>query len=965
MNLTMAEGRLRVIGVPPCGPGLKNAVKRWIGEATVVTALDDAKLYSLKNLLPQELDIDFAPMGDLVGRFLTMVGEPIARLCPRSQLEAIADLACKDLPGDSQLARSARFSGTSTLIVERLGELRDWGISSERLLTVLGDATPRLSGKLESLAAVDEAVRRVLDETNRQFAADRVARSLDIHATGSVPIRRVVAAIGDNEKPIYERWLKWITGFGIEVIVLVDVVDGSDGLFGPSRRCAERLGCTIEMDKTSATWVSALFTSEVAKSAPTIMIVSTADPLSEAEWAVRGCIERTQDGVLPHRLCIFARDSETYAPLLLSSASRLGLALSANITAPLLTNGFATLTLQTLEVLSGDDVRALGRLAHSSYLRTGLKQNEDLRAATKAAFAHIDRQWEAMAEWAADQGEELEWMRHALRWREHSLNSRTTLSGWLHRLRDLVGGTQMIDLAADGESRTRARDVRAQTVLQRSISDHAYVYDRGSRPEMGLASFVRLAREIWENETVVIDGAPLGVRLVSNTASLTEFDTLFVVGMLEGTLPRRRAEDPILFDDDRAELGRLLGSAYCLPDSHDTASRERDEFARICSAASNRLVFSYPQTDDQRDNVKAFYLEELARACAATTDTVDRPRSEIVPLASECRSAPDVAIRAALDGPRRRPERPLLRTDAARTAARPTFEHGVAPEELARALVCPFQSTVRYRLKVRTPARRRLMRSLRDLPALAKLVINANRDSAHEQMEKAIDDYLQEMYPEFETWELAMLGAAARRLAGEWVDREFRSRELWAEDGEKTWTDVSLDEHGLKNEVTVSGTKVKLKGRVPSLTLRRSISIMRFFDSGAPDLAETTDLPPDNEDAFLYGLYLMTQMHLPPRNPAVEVDGMDGKRVLAGFKDISSRTKKEPMAGLNVVRISDSRDMFFTSVMNRLRESVDVLKTADMKARPGSHCEPCPYGELCRVSGVFGEINDPFGEDKG
>src|SRR5690349_3073713 len=109
----MADGRLRVIGVPPSGSGLRKALSRLIKDGTVVTALDDSKLGALKRMLPTDADIDLAPIGELVGRFLTMQGEPIARLCPKSQLLATVDLVCRELPSDSPIAASSRFRGTA------------------------------------------------------------------------------------------------------------------------------------------------------------------------------------------------------------------------------------------------------------------------------------------------------------------------------------------------------------------------------------------------------------------------------------------------------------------------------------------------------------------------------------------------------------------------------------------------------------------------------------------------------------------------------------------------------------------------------------------------------------------------------------------------------------------------------------------------------------------------------------
>ena len=954
----MAEGRLRVVGVPPSGPGLRRALAKLVEREAVVTALDDTKLYALQRLVPSEREAEFAPIGDLVGRFLTMMGEPIARLCPRGQLRATVDLTCRDLPSDSPLAASSRFRGTADLIVERLGEFRDWQITSNQLAAAAHDAQPQLAEKLLTLASIEDSVRAVLDETNRQFAADRVTRCLELTQDRTVPIKQVVAAVGRTEKPLYEAWLRWLTGFGIEVVVLVDHIAGSS-VFGSSQRVADRFGAPIEPSEPGS-WCKALFSEDAAKDPPTITIMDCADPLSESEWAVRTCLAAVESGVMPHKIGVFARGSEQYAPLLQSAGDRLGLPISSNLTVPLLTNGFASVVLRSLEALAGDDVRSLARLAHSSYLRTGLTRDNELLQAARTAYTSGPEQWSHLAAWARSQGEELEWLRTMLVWREAAMGSRANLSGWLLRLRELVGASQMSD-ASVGRSDTRDRDVRAQTVLQRSISDLAYIYDRSQRPELSLATFAQLARETWEDAMMVVDGKPNGVGVVSNTAALTEYDLLVVVGMLEGTLPRRRSEDPLLFDDDRAMLSRLLGLTSPLPDSRSDSVAERDEFVRICSAASSGLVFSYPQTDDNRDNVPAFYLEETKRACPHID--VHKPRSQFVPPAGEARTASDVTLRAALDGHRKPLEPPLLTTDRARAAVRPVFEAGVAPEELARALVCPFQSSSRFRLRIVAPARRRLMRSLRDLPAQADLVTSTDRETARAAFTRAIDTYLEEVYTEFEPWEIAMLRAAARRMADEWVDREFRARDLWQEEGETTYTDVSLDEHGLKNELKVGERRLKLRGKATSLKQRQGYSVLSFFDSSTPSLAESTDVNEDNEDAFLYGLYLMSQLHLAPRNPTVEVDGMDGKRVLAGFGSVRSSLPHDPKSGLEVVRVSDSRDVYFQNVMARLRQAVAVLDQADMRAVPGKHCEPCPYGELCRVSSVFGEVDSPFSED--
>jgi hypothetical protein len=252
------------------------------------------------------------------------------------------------------------------------------------------------------------------------------------------------------------------------------------------------------------------------------------------------------------------------------------------------------------------------------------------------------------------------------------------------------------------------------------------------------------------------------------------------------------------------------------------------------------------------------------------------------------------------------------------------------------------------------------MRSLRDLPADARLAILKEPEKARLQIDIEIEKYLQSMYSELDGWELSMLRAAATRMADEWIEREFRARELWGRAGEQTHTSVKLGEHGLRNDPRVGGRTVRLEGDATSMTTTDEYTVLRFFDSSTPDLREVQDLPEDNEAAFLYGLYLLAQYHLDQHNPMVEIDGMDGERVLAGFPPSVDDMQRSPGEGFNVHRVADRPVVFFKNLKDRLRVAVETLDSAEMQARPGRHCESCSYGELCRVSSDFGEVGDPF-----
>lgn len=954
----MSDGRIRAIGVPPSGPGLARALAQVAVEGSVVTSLDDARLATLKALVPAERELEFAPIGSLVSRFLTMIGEPVRVLCPRGQLQATIDIVCRDLPIDSPFAESSRFAGTAGLIRERLGELRDWCISPDELALATTNSSGTLQQKLDSLAEIDRKVRAILDETNRCFVSDQIERCLDIPPQMRVPIKRLVVDAGSVEKPIYERWLQWVSRLGTEVVVLVDEPIGDGRLFAASRRVCERLGVQSEPSTRETPWYAALFTYEKTDRSPSIEIVSAPDPLYESEWIVRGCLKLLTEGHLPHQIAVFARDSESYAPLLQSAADRLGLPMSAGLTVPLLSNGFACLILDILEALSGNDVRAIARIAHSSYIGASPTVHAAVTKASREAYASGHGQWEAIHKWADAQTEEYQWLVRLLRWRDSAAGSRGSLTTWWMRLRELVEGTKIIDLAADGSAFTKPRDTNAQQVLQRSIKDCCFIYDRTGRPELALGSFVELARSLWKEETVYVSGKTNGINLISTTQALAKYRCVFVAGMLEGTLPRRLAEDPILFDTERRAIADLLGRNVRLPSSVDRASAERDEFVRICASASDRIVFSFPETDDNRDNVPAFYLDEIQRACPTKNSKTLHTRSQIVPNQDACLSEVDRKIRTALDGPRSQRLSPELSSDAARATIRPDFEAGITPEHVSLAVTCEFHAVMRHALRLFPPMRRRLMRSLRDLPSVAGLATTKDQDEARKILRGAVDSYMQDAYTELEPWESSMLRAAGERLAEEWADREFRSREVWSVPEEETWVGVSLGERGLRHEVKIDGKTIRLRGEASSLTQRPTYTVMRFFDGSAPNLRDSSEYEDDKEAQFLYGLYLMSQVHIGPRNPAVEIDGMNGKRILAGFDGGAAKAKRDPKHGLEVQCVAESRDLFFQQIKERLRDAVHLIDAARMRAIPGRHCNGCPYGEVCRVSSEFGESFD-------
>ncbi len=88
------------------------------------------------------------------------------------------------------------------------------------------------------------------------------------------------------------------------------------------------------------------------------------------------------------------------------------------------------------------------------------------------------------------------------------------------------------------------------------------------------------------------------------------FDVVLVPGLAERMFPRKIAEDPLLLDEDRAQLSLLL------PTQTERIARERLYLRLAAGAARRKIIFSYPSVDLQkgRSKVPSFYLLEVARA---------------------------------------------------------------------------------------------------------------------------------------------------------------------------------------------------------------------------------------------------------------------------------------------------------------------------------------------------------------
>jgi len=98
-----------------------------------------------------------------------------------------------------------------------------------------------------------------------------------------------------------------------------------------------------------------------------------------------------------------------------------------------------------------------------------------------------------------------------------------------------------------------------------------------------------------------------------------EFAAVFLPGLAEGLFPQRSFEDPLLLDQFRRELTKLL------PTRDDRVEQERLRLQMAVGAARDRLIASYPRMDtaEGRPRVPSFYALELPRAIEGRLPMLD------------------------------------------------------------------------------------------------------------------------------------------------------------------------------------------------------------------------------------------------------------------------------------------------------------------------------------------------------
>ncbi len=353
---------------------------------------------------------------------------------------------------------------------------------------------------------------------------------------------------------------------------------------------------------------------------PVAHLVIAPDPQQEIRWVLRHLLRAAQEGVPLHRMAVLYRQATPYAALVQEELSLAGVPMAGPGNVPLAETA-AGRTLLGLVRLVGSD---LPRNALMAWL-TGcpiVPQGGHRRSIQPSRWDAISRQagvigglaqWEqrlgrhaAELERLAEESLEREEVTEAraVRMREEAASTRaflTFVTGLADRLRAPPDGSGWSEFAHWAQDLMTAYLDRA-TASSHEAEEVALHRIEETLEEMRTLDEVE-PRPCFEGFRVALDEAlatPLGHLGQTGrgvfvaplaTALGMSFGLVCVVGMVEGAVPSRHADDPLLPDRERQRAG---GPATGIP---LRGMRDADERYRYLAAlaAGDRCVISFPR----------------------------------------------------------------------------------------------------------------------------------------------------------------------------------------------------------------------------------------------------------------------------------------------------------------------------------------------------------------------------------
>ena len=983
----MKSGKLEVVQAVPGSMTLSRLVNRFgKNDYGIVTALNDRLLNSLKKSFDADSLVDVKSFGDVVRQVYFQTGIGTHRLASSRQTLSAIGLVCRHLPSESPFDSVADFPGFHESVATLLKELEHYGIFASNLRELAGQVDADLGEKLVSLAYIAEEIAVLAEKANSMSVSAMMHQSMQNYLELDGQEMRLLVFAESEFHPLALEWLQWLVKEGADVQIIYDRHATNGKIFELATRSINALGLEAKTPGEGNLLTNRLFCDGasgafVGSELEWVEVHKSGDLLSECEWAVRKCLELGNQA----KIAIFCRSIERYGPILKATSDQFDLPLEIRQRGPLLTNGFIKFVTLVLRCFASNDVRQLHKPLGMSYVGSG----KDPRI--EEAHSYSNNQWGRLRELVADNVENFELgdlsgtlfgqstdpeqidpllngngdgsqsdfltsvIRHLLLSREDAIRQDRTPVDWHAWLRNFIETSPVFPKIP--ESPTHERDQRAFTSMLSHLGQDAVVWRAAECEPISFRQWLDHSLKILEHATVSQPSGGVdrefGIKVVNEPAELYDVDYLLVLGMLEGTFPRRRSEEPILSDAERATLSEKLGGPQLL-NSFDEAKGERDLFYRVCCAAQKGLYLSYPASieDAESESVPAFYLEEVQVAVPSATTHIHL-RRDLYPADTELLHPRDFKLKQS--------------SEASFLPAQPnTVTHSkdlvkinlpsLRPHEIKSVLQCGFRATAERifpRPEFQSDSWARLMRLVRT----SALFTVKTPEEARQDFARCLEEFLDYLRPKVPGWEFDMIVHGAEKLIPQLIDREFRARKLWKREGGVTQRLVTF------GDPMLSGYRSPVEETVPAITELNGVRTIHLFRMRAPSARNVRNEDKDNHSLALLGEYspylLAAWTH--GMTPRVEVEGLGSQRTLIVFAGDGGRPPQGD--GLEVINLSKidgslgELQVEFRAVAQKLKENLPAM---ELKASPGDYCNFCNYADICRRSKMAPEEDDLF-----
>jgi ATP-dependent helicase/nuclease subunit B len=684
------------------------------------------------------------PFGDLVKFLAGGDGGKDGIIRRTFQRIALADIFAREIGPEDYFGRMRGVPGFIGALAEAIRELKLSGIMPEELEAGAKAAAGRVddpnferkAGEIARLYRAYEAFLRAHDLRDEddlpRIAAERVADGADIP-------RGARLALVDGFYRFSRVWrdlLASLSNRGVKVVVTLEWEESRPLLFATPSRTLEslRYEFTLEEIILPAAGPGALpddlYLLERGLFAgkpeigtrtshppippsphPPLMVFDAPNPYTEVEMAARALRrEHDERGIPWERCAILLRSVADYAPTLSGVCEKYGIPLALQQGLVVSENPLIKTILKLFDVfLRGWQREDVIAFLKSSYTSADKLRADALRLRAKRRGLREGREgWERIAADLQEKGDieqdlrpranpVANVLRQMLEWSHTLLSRRRTADDFVAEFGFLLTefGWEEPHAPADKHALQQAREALTQ------IAHVARLTGRGPMP------FEEMHREMAASwETVNYHPPPdKKAVVVMEPYDARQLDAQFVavMGLTERVFPRRINEDPFFRDEERAAL--LEAAELALAGQRERQDDERLLFYLAVTAPSERLILSFPRSDDESDTLRSFYLDEVYDVLG-NVPTEARMLSDVAPLPEECVNDRDrllAAIQnvdvASLLATRNRPRLPRLESEELRRAFAASRRYSIT--EIETYNNCPFQYLMKHGMNLR------------------------------------------------------------------------------------------------------------------------------------------------------------------------------------------------------------------------------------------------------------------------